>query len=129
MKELTKAKLEVTLYRFDFSKVRNKMLRMDWGWEKSEGVPSIEEIEEEAEKRLESAYDVAMKDDKTTYGFSSSGGLTAFYMKQHDVFFLFFDIEMSDSYIEKDEDDECVMESEDIQQHDNSIDDLEVEGS
>ena len=78
MKNFTLSKEEHINYildHFDFQKVHNIMLHLNWTWAFSSGTPSISELKKEARRLLNEVYD-------TNSRWISTGGLKA--IKNYD---------------------------------------------
>lgn len=71
-KELVEKMLDSIMENFDFKKVHDAMLALDWRWASTRGdVPTVEEIEDEAARLL---WDVVNAEDYDVIG---TGGLEA----------------------------------------------------
>jgi len=103
MRTINKAKLELTLSRFDFERVRRFMRKVDWAWGASKQIPEVYEIEILAERLLERVYESATSEECDFVGQSACGGLVARYYNKDNTFELEFVLETSDSYIEGEE--------------------------
>lgn len=96
MTVLDRAKLELTMHRFDFIRVHEVMNKVKWQWASLHGgltVPSIDQLKDVAERLLEEAYQGNTE--------VSTGGFWANYDGHN--FFLKFIVIDSDSYIDGDE--------------------------
>jgi hypothetical protein len=69
--------VEDCLMQFNFHKVRRVMEFLEWTWCGSLTQPSIKELKQEAEDRLNSAVDAYEKYGQG-YGYSSCGGFSAY---------------------------------------------------
>lgn len=71
-RELVEKMLDSIMDNFDFEKVHNAMLALDWRWASVGDVPTVEEIEDEAARLL---WDVVNAGDD--YDVVTTGGLEA----------------------------------------------------
>ncbi len=84
----TKTKIKSTLRDFDFERVRKAMVAVNWTWG-LDNTPTIEEMQEEAERLLIDIYEETDAQVDTV----SCGGFNAMYNREEECFFLFFTIE------------------------------------
>ena len=106
-RELVEKMLDSIMDNFDFEKVHDTMLALDWRWASIGDVPTVEEIEDEAARLL---WDVVNADD---YDVIATGGLEASkdFSDYNDPFIqLRFTLEeWSESGSEMDKEEDCAQ--------------------